>query len=100
GLQGGQPDEFYHLTESQHERVLDLIYINGTSVISVSPSSGERGVNIPLTISYTITPNDDIYGTASINQGIGDVTANIDGNLHSISGGSSAINKSFILTLN
>src|SRR5690606_16031878 len=46
-----------------------------------------------------ITPNDDIYGTASINQGIGDVTANIDGDSHSVSGGSSAINKLFILTL-
>lgn len=99
-LQGGQSSEYYHLSESQHERVLDLIYINGTSTFSVSPSSGERGVSTSLTVNYNIVSNDDIFGTASINQGIGDVSADIDEGASTASGGSSVVNKSFTLTLN
>lgn len=99
GIQGGSPNEYYHFNEIQHEKLLSLIYTNGTSTISVSPSSGERGVNATLTVNYSITSNDDVFGTATINQGIGDVTGDIDAGNQSKSGGNSTNNKSFTMSL-
>ena len=100
GIQGGSPNEYYHFNEIQHKKLLDLIYVNNDSTISVSPSSGERGVNTALTVNYNITPNDDVFGTAYIDQGIGDVTDDIDAGNQSASGGNSTINKSFTMDLN
>lgn len=99
-LQGGKPGEYYHLDSLQHDKLLDLIYVNNSATISITPSSAERGFNTGLTLSYTINANDDVFGTASINQGIGDVTSDIDGNAHTFSVGTSNNNKSYILTLN
>lgn len=99
GIQGGSLNEYYHFNEIQHEKLLNLIYTNGTSTISVSPSSGERGVNAALIVNYNITSNDDVFGTANINQGIGDVTGDIDAGNQSASGGNSTINKSFTMNL-
>lgn len=93
-------DSVIQFSKSQKDRILDLIYINGTSAFSVSPSSGERGVSTALTVNYNIVSNDDVFGTASINQGIGDVSADIDEGASTASGGSSVVNKSFTLTLN
>lgn len=100
GIQGGSPNEYYHFNQTQHEKLLGLIYVNNVSTISVSPSSGERGVNTSLTVNYNINPNDDVFGTASINQGIGDVTNDIGDGNKSTSGGTSSINKTFTLSLN
>ena len=99
GIQGGSPNEYYHFNEIQQKKLLSLIHTNGTSSISVSPSSGERGVNATLTVNYNITSNDDVFGTATINQGIGDVTVSIDSGNQSTSGGNSSINKSFTMSL-
>lgn len=102
GLQGGKPNEpkeYFHLSESQHERVLDLIYMNNSNSFSVNPTSGERGINNSLNLNYNIISNDDIFTSASINQGIGSVLANINTGNKTVSGGSSLVNKAFTLTL-
>lgn len=99
GIQGGSPNEYYHFNKAQYEKLLSLIYTNGTSTISVSPSSGERGVSAALTVNYNITSNDDVFGTANINQGIGDVTGDIDAGNQSESGGNSTVNKTFTMSL-
>lgn len=66
-LQGGQPSEYYHLTSSQLNRVLNLIYVNNVVTFSISPTSGERGVSQSLNVTYRMTPNDDTYTAATIN---------------------------------
>lgn len=66
-LQGGQPSEYYHLTSSQLNRVLNLIYVNNVVTFSISPTSGERGVSQPLSVTYRMIPNDDTYTAATIN---------------------------------
>lgn len=101
-LQGGnsnEPKEYFHLSESQHERVLDLIYINNSSSFSVNPTSGERGINNSLNLNYNIISNDDVFTAASINQGIGSVFANINTGTNTVSGGTTTQNKTFTLTL-
>lgn len=90
-------DSVIQFSYSQKARILDLIYIPNTSSISVSPTNGERGVSNALTVTYTVTPNDDESMTGSINQGIGSIT--IDGSPHNVSGGSSTATKTFTMTL-
>jgi hypothetical protein len=99
GLQGGQTNEYYHLTNSQHIRVLNLIYINNTVSFSVSPNTGERGISTSLTLNYTVTPNDDNITGATINPGSYNVLANVTGLPQTQSVGNFSITTAHILTL-
>lgn len=99
GLQGGATNSYYHLSSGQYDRVLDLIYINNTSFISVSPSSGERGATTSLSVSYAINSGDDVFSTASIDQGLGSVISNINLGTQSVSGGATVSTKTFTMSL-
>lgn len=101
GLQGGDPDnnEYYHFTQSQHERLADLVYEDYVVTMSLSPSTGERGLSTPLTLTYNIQSKDDKILEATINQSIGVVTDDVDKGSESVSGGSSVSNKTFTMTV-
>jgi hypothetical protein len=76
-LQGGIPDEYFHLSQSQHERVLDLIYINlQVTFTRTSSATFERGVSYTPSFSWNIIPNDDVITGRSINNGIGALATN------------------------
>lgn len=99
-LQGGKAGEYFHTSETQHEKLLALIYENNVSAISVAPAFGERGVNVPLTLTYSISSRDDVFGTADINYGVGSVTADINGGQKNKAAGSFKSTLEFELTLN
>lgn len=73
-LQGGT----WHFTQEQHQRVLNLIYENSVSTVTVNPTTGERGLNTSVNLTYNTDTNDDVFTSASINQGIGNVLPNIN----------------------
>lgn len=88
-IQGGIESERYHLSQSQLDRVLNIIYIPMTSSISIStPSSGyaEKGVSTNVSFAYSITPNDDTITSATINSV--SIIDNIDGTTKYFSAGS------------
>lgn len=95
-LQGGT----WHLTEEQHTRVLELIYQNNTVTFSNSPLTGERGLSTPITLTYNLDSNDDTITSASINQGVGNITSGIDQGSQNISGGNRVNNTAYVLTYN
>lgn len=88
GLQGGQSGQYYHLTELQYQKLVALLYTNNITSIAVNPQSGEKGVSTPITVIYNINTGDDVFTSASINQGIGSVLANINQGTINVSGGS------------
>jgi len=94
-LQGGT----WHLTEDQHTRVLALIYANSLSTLAVNPPIGERGLATPITVFYNIQTNDDVFTSASINNGIGNVLSNVNAGLQSVSGGTKTLNATYTLSL-
>lgn len=98
GLQGGQDNEYYHFTEDQHIKLLDLIYSDNVVNISVSPTIGERGVLVGLTVTYNMLSNDDTITAASINNGIGDVLSNVDSGNVVVSAGSYTQTTTFTLS--
>ena len=98
-LQGGLPNEYYHLTASQRDRVLSLIYLNNTVSFSVSPTTGERGLATTLNLTYTVTPKDDTVNTATINPGSYNILSNVDGLPHSQSVGNFSITTGHTLNL-
>lgn len=98
-LQGGIDGERYHLSQSQHERVLDLIYQNNEVTFSNSPTTGERGFSTPITLSYNIQSQDDTITSASINQGVGSVLSGVDQGASSVSGGNKSITTTYTLSI-
>ena len=99
-LQGGKntdPKEMYHFTENQHTQLLELIYSENAVIISVAPTFGEKGLSTALTVTYRLSSNDDQLLTASINNGIGNVSADIDSGSKSVSGGSTVDSKTFTI---
>ncbi|RZL47734.1 MAG: hypothetical protein EOP00_11110 [Pedobacter sp.] len=87
-------------TDEQKTALLALIYQNSVSTISLSTTTGERGISTALNVSYNIQTKDDVFTSASINQGIGSVLANINTGTKTVSGGFATQNKSFVLSLN
>ncbi len=86
-------------SRDQIDRIKDLVYAPYTSSFSKSPSYGERGVVTNYNLVYNIISNDDQISSASINQGIGDVTADIDQGSTSSSQLSSTNNITYTLTI-
>lgn len=99
GRQGGTLEESFHVSESQHASLMELIYKNNLSTFTVSPNSGERGVLTALSLTYNILANDDVFTAASIDQGIGSILADVNGGAKTISGGSSIGSKPFVMDL-
>lgn len=100
-LQGGkqtEPKEMYHFTENQHTQLLELIYSENAVMISVSPTFGEKGLSTSINVTYRLSSNDDQLLTASINNGIGDVSTNIDTGNKTVSGGSTIDSKTYTIT--
>jgi len=85
-------------TEEQCAALKALVYSNYSAAFSVTPATGERGVNTALTLNYNIASNNDNVTAASINQGIGSVLANVNTGAKTVSGGSKAITTAYILT--
>lgn len=99
-LQGGKntlPKEMYHLTELQHSRLTEMVYENNVVTIEAVPPTGEKGVLTPIIVKYNLKSNDDELISASINNGIGDISADIDLGTKTVSGGSSVDSKDFIV---
>lgn len=96
-IQGGNPDERYHLTQAQHTKVLSFIFENNVTSFYIIPTSGEKGVSSNLNLYYNIQSNDDEFVNASINNGIGN--ALVDNGLTTVNAGSSLVTKSFLLSL-
>ncbi|MXN90151.1 hypothetical protein GR160_02845 [Flavobacterium sp. Sd200] len=78
---------------------LALDYTNNVSTISVSPTFGEKGVSVPVTVTYNIASNSDQFTAASINQGIGSVLANINTGNRTAAGGSRTATTTFTLSM-
>ena len=85
-LQGGQSEQYYHLTLSQYNWVKSQLYVNHSATFNLTTTTGERGVNISNTLNYNIISNDDVITSASINPGIGSVLSNIDTGAKTITG--------------
>lgn len=85
-------------TGAQRDALLALIYQNNTSTLTVSPASGERGISQAVNVNYSITPGNDVFTAASINQGIGAVSWG-DGS-HTVSGGGQTQTTTYTLTKN
>lgn len=88
------------ITDAQIAWIRSQMYQNLSASFSISPTQGERGVAIPITVNYNIASNDDVITAASINQGIGSVLANVNAGAKSVSGGSKTANTTYTLTLN
>lgn len=99
GLQGGNSTERYHLSLEQYQWILSQLYTNHTATFTVTPSTGERGVNTSLAVNYNIISNDDEITSASINQGIGSVFSDVDAGLKSVSGGIRSNNITWTLAI-
>lgn len=86
------------LNQTQYEQFLSLIYVNNTSTLSVSPTTGERGISTAITLSYSINSGSDIFTSASINQGVG--AASWDSGTETVSGGNRSQTTTYTLTKN
>lgn len=86
-------------TEPQKTALLALIYLNSINTISLSAATGERGVAQALSVFYNMQTRDDVFTSASINNGIGDVLAKINTGTQIGSGGSVSQNKTWTLAL-
>lgn len=98
-LEGLNVGDYQHLTASQLDRVLDLIYLNNTSTIITSPTFGERGRATSVNVLFEINSNDDNFISASINQGIGNVLPLINLGPQTISAGNLVNNTTFTLSM-
>lgn len=98
-LQGGQTGEYYHFNNTQHSRVLDLIYIDHSIVLNTNPSFGEKGLSESVNLEYTITSNDDVFTYATINNGIGNVLSDINTGFKSVLGGNFILPNNFNLSI-
>lgn len=96
---GGGTGGGNQFTPPQVVAILELIYNNNASTFTVSPVSGEKGLSTAINVNYNIQSNDDVFTLASINQGIGSVLANINTGNRVVNGGSSLVNKAFVLSL-
>lgn len=99
GRQGGTPEESFHVSESQHASLLELIYKNNVSTFAVSPVSNEKGILTALSLNFNIQSNDDVFTAATINQGIGSILSDVNSGAKTRSGGSSIVNKVFTMAL-
>ena len=93
---GGGGDQF---TESQKERILDLIYLNNVSTIVCDPATGERGRNVAVSVKYSILTNEDVFTSANINQGIGSVLNKINLGQQTVATGNKTASLAFTLSL-
>lgn len=61
GLQGGIPElnEYYHLSEGQHQQLAEILYEEHTMNLGVNPTYGEKGVKTDVTFDFTINPKQD-----------------------------------------
>lgn len=87
------------ITQAQQDWIKAQMYTNHSASISVSPSSGERGVNTSVTVSYSIASNDDVITSASINNGIGSVLSDVNQGNKSVSGGTKSQNTTYTLSI-
>lgn len=87
------------ITDAQIDWIRSQMYSNHNTSFSVSPSQGERGISVAVSVNYNIVSNDDEFTSASINQGIGSVLANIDTGAKSASGGNRTASTTFTLSL-
>jgi len=86
-------------TPEQCEALAALIYRNSTSSISVLPLAGERGLSTAISVSYNIVSNQDVFTSASINQGIGSVLSNVNAGTQTISGGNKSNTTAYTLSM-
>jgi len=94
-IQGGNSTERFHVSESQHSRLLELIYEQLSVAFTRTPTTiQEKGVSTAVALSWNIAPNDDLIISRTINQGIGVVS----GNTGTISGGNRVDTTSYTLT--
>jgi len=63
-IQGGTVTERFHLAEDEYEGIRELLHKNATTSLTISPSSGERGVNRNTNITLNIISNNDIITNA------------------------------------
>ena len=98
GLQGGTTGEYYHLTQSQYNQLQSLLYVNNTAILTLSPATGEKAVSTPITLFYNINTGSDIFTSASINQGVGSVLANVNTGTLNVSGGSKLDTATYVLS--
>lgn len=96
-LQGGAEDQYFHLDSNSFDGVMTLLYKNSVSSISVAPAIGEKGVSVPLTVTYNILSNDDQFTAATINNGIESVLEFVDNGVQNVSGGSWLSSLVFVL---
>lgn len=87
------------ITQAQQDWIKSQMYTNHSATFTVSPSSGERGVDTSITVNYNISSNDDEITSASINQGIGSVLSDVDTGAKTVSGGTTAESKSWQLSI-
>lgn len=87
------------ITQAQQDWIAAQLYTNHSATFTVSPSSGERGVSTAITVNYSISSNDDVITSASINQGIGSVLSDVDTGAKTVSGGTTAETKSWQLAI-
>lgn len=83
GKYGGSP--WYHLNQNEYDRFKDLIYVDHETSFSLSPLTGEKGVNQEISVNVKIDSNDDEITYAFINQGIGNILPYVDDDTHGIS---------------
>ena len=86
-------------TPEQCAALKALVYSNYSAAFTVTPATGERGVNVPLTLNYNIASNNDNITAASISQGIGSVLSNVNTGAKTVSGGSKAVTTAYVLTI-
>lgn len=77
---------------------LAVEYTNNTATITVSPTQGEKGVAVTVTVTYNIASNNDLFTAASINQGIGSVLTQVNTGAQTTSGGTRLATTAYTLT--
>lgn len=96
-LQGLNVGDYQHLTESQLERVLAMIYQNSSATLSLLPTTGERGLPTNVNVIFETQSGDDQFITSSINQGVGNIMSYLNQGQQSLSGGSRTGTTTFTL---
>lgn len=100
GLQGGLPDEYYHLTLDQLNGLIDLLYkFSVNSIVNLTPIS-EKGVPTPVTIRYNMISNSDTFTSASIDNGVGNVLSRVNTGNNDVAVGNLLDSKTYTLTMN
>lgn len=102
GIQGGNPTERYHLTQTQYNWIAAQMYVNSVGNLSISSPTGnqEFGVTLPITLSYNLISNDDTITAATINPGSNNVLANVDTGAKTIAMGNYSTTQVFSLVRN